>query len=250
MNIPFPDSLAVYWTPEEIAVNVGAILNVFFAFLLGLLVGFERSYRGRAAGMRTYGLVCMSSCALIVISAHPETWFGGKSLETLKYVDPSRIIQGITTGIGFLGAGVIMRDGLNISGLTTAASIWMVSAIGILVGVGFQGTAIAVSILASIFMMWGAKFESFLPLRHALLITLLFHKNVGLTEADINRLIRAHGYEIANGSFSINQNNSQFEWRFVAVSRGTRKSASLVKLSEALRQAEGVQDFKIAYARN
>ncbi|MFA5040545.1 MAG: MgtC/SapB family protein [Bdellovibrionales bacterium] len=244
------EALTIYWTPQEIAANVAAIFSIFFALLLGLLVGYERSYRGRAAGMRTYGLVCMASCALVVLSAHPETWFGGKSLDTLKYVDPSRIIQGITTGIGFLGAGVIMRDGLNISGLTTAASIWMVSAIGVLVGVGFHGTALTVSILASVFMMWGAKIESLLPLRHAVLITLLFHRNVGLTETDISHLIRSHGYEIANGSFSINQNNGQYEWRFVAVSKGKHKSATLVKLSEGLRQAKGVQDFKISYARN
>ncbi|MFA4993689.1 MAG: MgtC/SapB family protein [Bdellovibrionales bacterium] len=250
MSISFINALTEYWTPQEIATNVGAIFNIFIALLLGLLVGYERSYRGRAAGMRTYGLVCMSSCAFVVLSAHPETWFGGRSLETLKYVDPSRIIQGITTGIGFLGAGVIMRDGLSISGLTTAASIWTVSAIGVLVGIGFYGAAITLSLLAAIFMMWGAKIEDYLPVRHALSVTLLFHKQVELTETEVFQLIRSYGYEVARGSFSINQTSGQIEWRFVVVSQGKRKGATLVKLSEGLRKTAGIQDFKVSHARN
>jgi putative Mg2+ transporter-C (MgtC) family protein len=87
--------------------------------------------------MRTYGLVCMAAAALTVIAGYPTFWFGGQ-VNSYLAGDPTRVIQGIVTGIGFLGAGVIMRDGLNISGLTTAASIWTCSAIGIMVGVGFM----------------------------------------------------------------------------------------------------------------
>ncbi len=250
MNNLILDSLLGYWTPPEIAANINAICNIFGALLLGLLVGYERSYRGRAAGMRTYGLVCMSSCALVVIVGNPEHWYAGHAVESMKYVDPSRVIQGITTGIGFLGAGVIMRDGLNISGLTTAASIWTVSTIGVLVGIGFYGAAITLSIISTGFMMWGSKIENMLPARHAVSITLHFHKDVDLTESDVSRMIHAQGYEVANGSFSINQHNGQYEWRFVAVSHGRRKGATLVKLSESLRHAPGIQDFSIAHARN
>ncbi len=250
MGISITNALADYWSSQEIATNAAAIYNIFAALLLGLFVGYERSYRGRAAGMRTYGLVCMSSCALVVLAAHPENWFGGRGMETLKYVDPSRIIQGITTGIGFLGAGVIMRDGLSISGLTTAASIWTVSAVGILVGVGFHGAAISLSVFAAVFMMWGAKIENYLPMRHALSVTLLFHKHVDLTEGEVFQLIHSHGYEVARGSFSINQIAGQIEWKFVVVSQGKRKGATLVKLSEGLRKTTGIQDFKISHARN
>lgn len=250
MSISFSDSMLSYWTSQEITTNSCAIFNIFLALFLGLFVGFERSFRGRAAGMRTYGLVCMASCALVVLAAHPETWYGGRGLDTLKFVDPSRIIQGITTGIGFLGAGVIMRDGLSISGLTTAASIWTVSAIGVLVGIGFHGAAISVSILSAILMMWGAKIENYLPMRHALSVTLLFHRHIGLTEAEVFQIIQSHGYEVARGSFSINQIDGQIEWRFVVVSHGRRKGATLVKLSEGLRKTSGIQDFKISHARN
>jgi len=239
-----------YWSPKAISANIHVILNLVWALALGLLVGYERSYRGRAAGMRTYGLVCMASCALTVITGYPESWFGGHMQVPMAGIDPSRIMQGITTGVGFLGAGVIMRDGLNISGLTTAASIWAVAAIGVLVGVGFYGSAIAMSVACACFMMWGSKIESILPSHPAVSVTLRFHKNVDLTEDDITHLIRSHGYEIAGGSFSINQNDGQYEWRFIAVSHGRKKSTSLVKLGNSLKAAPGVQDFNVAHARN
>ena len=99
-----------------------------------MLLGSERAYQGRAAGMRTYGLVCMASCALTVFSGYSHFWWGSHLPAGLA-PDPTRVIQGIVSGIGFLGAGVIMKDGFTISGLSTAASIWMCSAIGILIGV-------------------------------------------------------------------------------------------------------------------
>jgi putative Mg2+ transporter-C (MgtC) family protein len=200
--------------------------------------------------MRTYGLVCMGSCALTAITGDPQFWYGGHTPNLINAIDPGRIIQGITTGVGFLGAGVIMRDGMNISGLTTAASIWTVASIGVLVGVGFYGAAGILALASMIFMMWGAKLENKLPSRHAVALTLHFHKNFELTEADMARLIHAQGYEIARGSFSINQRENEYEWRFVAVSRGRHKGSTLLKLGESLKKAPGVKDFFLSHARN
>ncbi len=239
-----------YWTPQELATNLNVFLNILGALALGLMVGYERSYRGRAAGMRTYGLVCMSACALTVIAGYPQYWYGGHLSTHETAVDAGRIIQGITTGIGFLGAGVIMRDGLSISGLTTAASIWSVSAIGILVGVGFYGAAITVAVLATILMIWGGRLEALLPARHALAVTLQIQHPVDMTEHEIDSLIRSQGYELAKGSFSIQQQEGCTEWRFVAVSLGKRRGGSLVKLGRKLRNAEGIQSFQIVHARN
>ncbi|MDR3449488.1 MAG: MgtC/SapB family protein [Alphaproteobacteria bacterium] len=244
------NALSGYWSPQEIAANVNIFVSSIGALFLGLMVGYERSYRGRAAGMRTYGLVCMASCALTVITGNPEYWYGGHIPTAVSAIDPGRVMQGITTGVGFLGAGVIMRDGLNISGLTTAASIWAVAAIGVLVGVGFFGAATMLAVVSGCFMMWGSKLEALLPAKHAVSITLHFHKDIDLTEQDIARLVHAQGYEVAKGSFSIDQHNGQSEWRFVAVSMGKRKGGTLVKLGESLRKAHGVQNFHIAHARN
>src|SRR3954465_10503646 len=162
--------LSAYWSSQEMATNGLILLNIFGALLLGLMVGYERSYHGRAAGMRTYGLVCMASAALTVIGGSPAHWFGGHVSQYLVSSDPTRIVQGIVTGIGFLGAGVIMREGFNISGLTTAASIWASSVIGILVGIGFYLAAMALAFFAAMIMIYLNRIEALLPSRHAVAV--------------------------------------------------------------------------------
>lgn len=247
-NLLTPDNLAAYWNTAQVEANIIVFFNLIGAFFLGLFVGYERSYRGRAAGMRTYGLVCMASCALTVIAGYPEFWYGGHT--SIGPVDPGRIIQGVVSGIGFLGAGVIMRDGLNISGLTTAASIWAVSAIGVLVGVGFYFAAILLSCLAAFFMWWGLRVEAILPSRQAVAVNLHFRKDMAPSEDDLQRIILSHGYEIALGSFVIAKREGKPEWRFVVVSLGRGKSTSLISLSHALSEADGVESFHISHARN
>jgi putative Mg2+ transporter-C (MgtC) family protein len=251
MNALSVSSLQSYWLAPEVAANCVVFFNIAGALFLGLLVGYERSYRGRAAGMRTYGMVCMASCALTVIAGYPEMWFGGDTAHAVvRNVDPTRIIQGIVTGIGFLGAGVIMRDGLNISGLTTAASIWTVSAIGVLVGVGFYVAAILLSLSATVFMIWGAKLEALLPTRHAIAVTLHFHNESMPSDVDLQKLTRDMGYEIARGSFSISEQKGKPEWRFVVVSMGNRRGASLVELSRRFSASKEIESFHVQHARN
>ena len=77
MNLLTSESLMAYWSATEVATNIIVFLNLLGALLLGLVVGYERSYHGRAAGMRTYGLVCMASAALTVIAGYPGYWYGG-----------------------------------------------------------------------------------------------------------------------------------------------------------------------------
>ena len=195
-------------------------------------------------------MVCMASCALTVITGHSELWFGGHELHPGIYWDPTRTIQGIVSGIGFLGAGVIMRDGLNISGLTTAASIWTCAAIGVLVGVGFYGAAILLAVVSAIFMMWGSKLESLLPCRHAIAVTLKFHESIWPTEEMMSSFMESLGYEIALGSFAITEHGQRSEWRFVAIAHGRGRTVPLVQLSHALAKHTEIDTFHLAHARN
>jgi hypothetical protein len=112
MDILSFNALASYWSAALVATNILIFFNILGALVLGLLVGYERAYHGHAAGMRTYGLVCMASAALTVIAGYPGFWFGGQ-VATAANVDPTRVVQGIVTGIGFLGAGVIMKEGFK-----------------------------------------------------------------------------------------------------------------------------------------
>src|SRR6059036_4234756 len=106
------------------------------ALVIGALIGFERTFHGRPAGFRTHSLVCIASAILMIVTVYQGQWMTFVEHDAIR-TDPTRMAQGIMTGIGFLGAGVIFKEGLTVRGLTTAASIWITAAIGILVGIGF-----------------------------------------------------------------------------------------------------------------
>jgi putative Mg2+ transporter-C (MgtC) family protein len=249
MNELSLENLSAYWSAAEVATNAIVFFNLLGALILGLIVGYERSYHGRAAGMRTYGLVCMAAASLTVIAGYPAFWYGGQ-VNTHLAGDPTRVIQGIVTGIGFLGAGVIMRDGLTISGLTTAASIWTCAAIGIMVGVGFYAAAILLTFLSAMSMMWISKLENWLPSRPAIAISLEFQKNFVPQENTLRDIVYSHGYEVATGSFSIQSNNEKLEWRFVAIALSKNSGAAMNELASGLSTLQGVEDFSLSHARN
>ena len=247
----FPsDLIATYWSQTEIATNLVILLHLGGALLLGLAVGYERSYHGRAAGMRTYGLVCMASTALTIVGGYPGFWYGGSGAALLSAADPTRIIQGIVTGIGFLGAGVIMREGFNISGLTTAASIWTSSVIGILVGVGFYLSAMGLALMSALIMIYLSKVEAWLPSRHAVAITMKFKREFIPSEAGLRKIALERGYAIAGGSLTIGSHEGQQEWRFVALALSKKSGAPLPALAAELAAFAGIESFQISHARN
>ncbi|MGB9626349.1 MAG: MgtC/SapB family protein, partial [Phycisphaerae bacterium] len=97
-------------------------------------VGLEREYHGRAAGFRTHLLVCVGACLVMILSIHFERVFGRLSGQGTVRVDPARLAYSVMGGIGFLGAGAIIKSGITIRGLTTAASLWCIAAIGLACG--------------------------------------------------------------------------------------------------------------------
>lgn len=120
------------------------VLTLVVSTVLGTLVGWERQVGRKPAGLRTHTLVCLGSTLFVLVARHAVEGFGG------GIVDPTRIIHGVVTGVGFLGAGSILRQEGWVQGLTTAASVWMVAAIGVAVGLHAWGLAIGGTILALI----------------------------------------------------------------------------------------------------
>jgi putative Mg2+ transporter-C (MgtC) family protein len=123
-----------------------AVLRLSIAGALGGAVGFERELRDREAGIRTHLLVSMGSALFTIVSAYGfhEFLVGGG---TIVRADPTRIAAQIVTGIGFLGAGAIIRDGLSVRGLTTAATLWLVAGVGMACGAGYYWPAVAATVL-------------------------------------------------------------------------------------------------------
>ncbi|WP_019139792.1 MgtC/SapB family protein [Noviherbaspirillum massiliense] len=247
--MPTLESLAAFWSGPVVATNLIVFFSLFGALLLGLLVGYERSYRGRAAGMRTYGLVCMASAALTVIAGYPADWYGGHVAFGLG-ADPTRVMQGIVTGIGFLGAGVIMKEGFNISGLTTAASIWAASVIGVMVGVGFYLSAMLLALMSAVCMIGVPRLAAWLPSRQAVSVVLRFAREFKPSEDALRREALKRGYEIAGGTITISMQGGKAEWHFVAVAYNKRSGAPISDLARELSQFEGVESFQLSHARN
>ena len=109
------------------------ILRIGIAFFLGGIIGFERQWRQKNAGLRTNTLVAIGAASFVLLSIDLHSLTGG---------DPSRVTAQIVTGIGFIGAGVIMKDGFDVRGLNTAATIWCSAAVGTLAGMGFLMEAV------------------------------------------------------------------------------------------------------------
>src|SRR4051794_21089901 len=129
-----------------------ALLRVLIAAALGGAVGVERELREREAGLRTHLLVCVGSALFTIVSAYGFREFlvnGGSVVRA----DPTRIAAQIVTGIGFLGAGAIIRQGLSVRGLTTAATLWVVAAIGLASGAGYYSAAAIATVLV-ILSLW------------------------------------------------------------------------------------------------
>jgi putative Mg2+ transporter-C (MgtC) family protein len=126
------------------------LLRLTAALFSGAFIGYERSFHGRPAGLRTHVLVCLASAVLMLVTVYEDHWVRTAAMETR--LDPTRMAQGIMTGIGFLGAGVIVKEGINVRGLTTAASIWITAGIGVLAGVGLYVPMVA-SVLLTLLVL-------------------------------------------------------------------------------------------------
>jgi len=121
------------------------IFQLFLAIFLGALLGFEREYKGKEAGLQTYSLVALGTCLFTIVSLQMVNLFPVKDVVSF---DPLRIIQAIAVGIGFIGAGVIFHQESGIVGLTTAAGLWVTAAVGVAIGIKLYFMAFFTTFLA------------------------------------------------------------------------------------------------------
>ena len=216
-------------------------LQILGALLIGGLIGLERSFHGRPAGFRTHSLVCVASALLMLVTVYQNEWMTQVALDAIR-TDPTRMAQGIMTGIGFLGAGVIFKEGLTVRGLTTAASIWVTASIGILVGIGFWfpallGTAATLAVL-SLFR----AIENRLPSEFYAHHHLRFKREAVMPEAELRELIGGHGFTIANLSTRLIGEGKIFEYRMVIRSRDPASTNSSLGTCLGM---EDVVEFRI-----
>ena len=223
-------------------------LNIFthllVATMAGGLIGLERSYHGRPAGFRTHTLVCVASSLLMLVTMYQAKWFTGAPLDTVR-VDPTRMAQGVMTGIGFLGAGVIMREGLTVRGLTTAASIWITAAIGILAGVGLYGAVLIGSVITIGILTVFRKVESRMRSQIYANNTIIFGRDDYMSETEIRELHLMNGFSVANISYRLLEKGEQLEYRMTV---RTMDSGNIEKLSKTLLGLTSIVEFNMSMA--
>lgn len=220
------------------------LTHLLVATMAGGVIGLERSYHGRPAGFRTHTLVCVASSLLMLVTMYQAKWFTGAPLDTVR-VDPTRMAQGVMTGIGFLGAGVIMREGLTVRGLTTAASIWITAAIGILAGTGsyravFIGSVITIGIL-TVFR----KVENRMPSQIFANNTIVFGRDNPMSETEIREMHEKNGFSVANISYRLMEKGEQLEYRMTV---RTMDRGNVEKLSKTLLGVTSIVEFSISMA--
>jgi len=208
--------------------NAVMLARIFGALVIGALIGLERSFHGRPAGFRTHALVCVASALLMLVTVYQSEWMTQLALEAIR-TDPTRMAQGIMTGIGFLGAGVIFKEGLTVRGLTTAASIWVTAAIGILIGIGFWVAAL-IGAFATLAVLGAFRIiERRLPAEHYAHHHLRFRRDAVMPEEDVRKLIGVYGFSVANLSSRLVEEGRFFEYRMVIRSRDRDSPQALAR---------------------
>ena len=233
-----PDLLASLLLPE-----IG--LPLLGSLVTGILIGLDRELQGKPAGLRTHTLVCFASALLTLAAARQGEW-GLLLLPDQQVVsDPTRMAHGILTGIGFLGAGVIFREGASVQGLTTAASLWITAALGIVYGVGLVGLAVAGSVAALIVLVGLRVLYGLLPRTTGLHLSLKVPDGAALDGAAVKAILRAHGLAEQPLSQCYDRRTGMTEYTTTTFSRSL---PACDRLAETLRSNPEVMSFTMRLA--
>src|SRR5438128_938600 len=209
-------------------------LRPVVALLAGALVGLERSYHGRAAGLRTYALVCLGSALLVTLAEQLEP-AGDPSGST-------RVIQGIVTGIGFLGAGVIIREGFSVRGLTTAASIWVIAVIGVVFGAGLYIVGVVGTIVTWIALEILRRLETRVPVLSLVHCEIELPRRSAGDQRTVCTFVEERGFKVGEISYGLDRDAQTVTYELVMWSKDSRAPSAL---EQGLLAREEVLGFRV-----
>ncbi len=211
-------------------------LRLVVGAVLGGAIGFERQSHGRPAGFRTHLIVCLASVLIMIVS---DKYYELSRLDSsIIRIDPARIAAGAITGIGFLGAGVILKSGFTVQGLTTAACLWIVSAIGLAVGSGLYSPAL-VAFTITVFALWVLrKVES--KVSRLVYKILVLTTNIELPRNEVLETITRNGLSISDVDYEIDKSTNEATYHIKFVFRDEKKINDLL---DCLVHLDGVKRF-------
>jgi len=212
------------------------VFRLVLSAILSGIVGFEREFHGRAAGFRTHILLCVGSTLIMLTSIHIFDVYSGR-----VPIDPARLAAGVVTGIGFLGAGTIMRYKASVRGLTTATSLWVVAGIGLAVGSGLYFGAIVTTLIAVIALMFFSRLEHVM-IRKNWYKTIIIETKDGLEQLKkIREALSEYGSEINDLEADRSKDGTHMILKF-----GLKLTTNLynAQLIEEIARLEGVKSVK------
>ena len=216
------------------------ISKLLLATFLGSTIGLERYVHGRPAGFRTYLLVCVAFTSIAILSEKLSLGNEALSVGSLRF-DPGRLVAGGLTGIGFLGAGIIIRGGSAVHGLTTAAGIWAISVVGLAVGFGYDslGVALCVIILLTLF---GLRYIEQGLRKDIYKFIELSVRNPGIRREFLEDLLRGEGLRIIAIEMGADRTEHVHTYKFTL---NGRTEQSFYETFHKLARLEGVQSIHL-----
>lgn len=182
------------------------------AVLLGGIIGFEREVAGKPAGLRTNILICIGATLLMDVSIRIGLTEAG------RIGDPARIAAQVVSGVGFIGAGTIMQAQGTVTGLTSAATIWVVAAIGLTLGAGYYVEGAGAGLLVTFVLAGLGKLEHYVR-RARRVVSATIRTRVGTPEAEVAMTLRAHGITIEDRRVFDHEQDRTFELKLAGPSR-------------------------------
>lgn len=222
------------------------MFDIAVAMLLGWAIGYERYFNGRVTGTQVYCLVCITSCAVTAAAGQQPFWWPDRA--SSANADPTRVVGSVITGIGFLGAGILVHSGTSVRGLTTAASIWGCSVIGILVGMGETAASFA---LALLFVACTAAFPSIerrLPARAVFAASVKFQKGYHPKTDEVLTFLRSKRLSIAEDSVSLSYDDGSYQMECLVTANASAGLRTMDFVAEELPRLPFVLSFTLAHS--
>jgi putative Mg2+ transporter-C (MgtC) family protein len=223
------------------SIELDIFIKMLLASLAGGLIGLEREKHGRPAGLRTNLLVAVGSCVMVIISEAFYIKYATFTAESALRIDPSRVAAQIVTGVGFLGAGVILKEGASVRGLTTAASLWAVSGLGMAFGMGFYslGGIATLMVLASLSFL--KKLDPIIKKDRYLTLSVTAINREGLLE-ELQEICTSRSLLVSDISSNLDLVEDELFYQIVITQQQKRVGHELTR---AIRQLDGIK--KIHY---
>jgi putative Mg2+ transporter-C (MgtC) family protein len=214
--------------------------RVLLAGVLGGMIGLEREIHGRPAGFRTHLLVTVGACLMTIVSEHFYVKYGELNSGGAVRLDPGRVAAQIVTGIGFLGAGAIIKERQAVRGLTTAACLWLAAGLGMAVGIGLYLPALAVTALALFNLLFLKRLERFL--KRDRYRTLVVHcPDLEGTREKLERFLADWELRIVDFGMERDVEAGEVRFEFVLTLTGEKTGAAL---PEAISRLPGVRKVR------